>query len=151
MEPIEARSDRQSQLIAASPEAVFAAIEDPERVQRWWGPAGFRNTIHAYEFRPGGRWLLTMHGPDGQDYPNESRFTRVEPGMCVEIEHLNGHHFFLRLDLTQAAEGTLVQWCQTFDSAADFHKVASFVVPANAENLRRLADEVARGATRPAD
>jgi hypothetical protein len=32
-----------------------------------------------------------MHRPDGKDYPNESRFTRIVPGQLVEIEHLNGH------------------------------------------------------------
>lgn len=150
MEPIEARSDRQSLLIAATPQAVFAAIADPQRVERWWGPAGFRNTIHAFDFKPGGRWLLTMHGPDGKDYANESRFVRIEPDAGVEIEHLDGHHFFLKLELVPTAEGTRVQWCQTFDTAEHFQKLASFVKQANAENLQRLADEVARGAPQAA-
>ena len=77
MEPAENRSDTRSKFIAASPAQVFAAMQDPGRVARWWGPTGFTNTIHKYEFTPGGSWLLTMHGPDGKDYPNESRFTRI--------------------------------------------------------------------------
>lgn len=54
-------------------------MQDPDRVARWWGPTGFTNTIQQYDFEPGGRWLLTMHGPDGTNYPNESRFTRLVP------------------------------------------------------------------------
>ena len=81
--------------VAATPAQVFAAMSDPERVARWWGPDGFTNTIHRFDFRPGGTWLLTMHGPDGKDYPNESRFTRLSSGELFEIEHHTGHHFVL--------------------------------------------------------
>ncbi|MCC7248065.1 MAG: SRPBCC domain-containing protein, partial [Lysobacter sp.] len=77
MEPIESRSDVRRVLLEADPAQVFAAIADPRRIATWWGPDGFTNTIHTFEFVEGGRWLLTMHGPDGKDYPNESRFLRI--------------------------------------------------------------------------
>lgn len=70
MEPVEKRSDSRQRLIAASPSEIFAAMSDASRIAKWWGPEGFTNTIHEFEFRPGGKWLLTMHGPDGTNYPN---------------------------------------------------------------------------------
>ncbi len=143
-EPVEARSDRRSRLIAAPPAAVFAAMSDPVRVARWWGPAGFRNTIHEFDFRPGGRWRLTMHGPDGRDHPNESRFVRIEPGRLLAIEHFSGHHFVLEIALHAEGAGTRVAWCQTFDTAAHHARIADFVANANEENLDRLAAEVVR-------
>lgn len=145
MEPVESRSDARQLFIPASPAEVFAALNDPERVARWWGPAGFTNTIHQYEFNPGGSWLLTMHGPDGKHYPNESRFTRIVPDQLFEIEHLNGHHFLLTLELRPQGEGTDVMWCQTFDTAQHYQSLAAFVAVANQQNLERLADEVLRG------
>lgn len=144
MESIEQRSDARSLVIAATPAQVFAAMSDPQRVARWWGPEGFTNTIHRFEFRPGGSWLLTMHGPDGKDYPNESRFTRLTPGEVFEIEHLSGHHFVLRLELHPHEQGTLVRWRQTFDTAEHYRRIAEFVAGANAQNLQRLAAEVLR-------
>lgn len=147
MEPIESRSDIRSKVIPASPSAVFAAIQDPARIARWWGPDGFTSTIHSFEFTPGGRWLLTMHGPDGKDYPNESRFTRIVPDRLFEIEHLNGHHFILTLELEPTAQGTTVRWRQTFDTAEYYRKLADFVAGANEQNLNRLAAEVIRGTT----
>ncbi|MBX9610465.1 MAG: SRPBCC domain-containing protein [Burkholderiales bacterium] len=63
MEPIETRSDSRRTLIAASPAQVFAAMSDPVRVARWWGPNGFTSTIHALEFRPGGSWRRAFHAP----------------------------------------------------------------------------------------
>lgn len=144
MESVESRSDIRNKFIPASPAQVFAAIQDPLRVAKWWGPAGFTNTIHKYEFSPGGSWLLTMHGPDGKDYPNESRFTRIVPGQLFEIEHLNGHHFVLTLELQPHGHGTRVMWRQTFDTAEHYNKLAAFVAAANEQNLERLAAEVLR-------
>jgi uncharacterized protein YndB with AHSA1/START domain len=145
MEPIECRSDTRSKLIAATPAEVFAAMRDPARVAKWWGPAGFTNTIHKFEFTPGGSWFLTMHGPDGKDYPNESRFSRIVPDRLFEVEHLNGHHFVLTLDLQLHAAGTNVLWRQTFDTAEHYRRLAEFVATANEQNLERLAVEVVHG------
>ena len=36
------------------------------------GTGGFTNTIHLFDLRPGGRWVLTMHGPEKGNYENES-------------------------------------------------------------------------------
>lgn len=141
MEPVEARSDFRSKLIPAPVHRVYAAIGSAESIARWWGPAGFRNTIHTFEFEPGGRWLLTMHGPDGRDYPNESRFLRILPEKMVEIEHLSDHHFMLRIELEAEGANTRVRWRQTFDTVEHYQRIASFVAPANEQNLERLAAE----------
>jgi uncharacterized protein YndB with AHSA1/START domain len=145
MEPIEHRSDARRTLLAASPAEVFAALSDPRRVARWWGPTGFTSTIHRFEFEPGGRWLLTMHGPDGKDYPNESRFTRIVADQVLEIEHLNGHHFVLTIELVPMEGGTEVKWLQVFDTAEHYGRLAGFVATANEQNLERLAAEVGCG------
>ena len=144
MEPVEIRSDIRSKLIPASPAQLFAAMRDPNRIAKWWGPEGFTNTIHTYEFVPGGSWLLTMHGPDGTDYPTESRFIRIVQDQLFEIEHLNGHHFVLTLELSPHEEGTELMWRQTFDTAEHYEQLAEFVAVANEQNLGRLAAEVAQ-------
>jgi uncharacterized protein YndB with AHSA1/START domain len=145
MEAIAERSDIRSRLIEAGPAEVFAAMSDASRVARWWGPDGFTNTIHTFEFEPGGAWRLTMHGPDGNDYPNESRFTRIVPDQVFEIEHFSGHHFILTLELQAQGAGTLVSWRQTFDTVEHYAALAQFVAVANEQNLQRLAVEVQRG------
>jgi len=145
MELIEIRSDSRRKLLAASPSEVFAAMSDPTRVARWWGPTGFTNTIQQFEFKPGGKWLLTMHGPDGKDYPNESRFTRIVADQVFEIEHFSGHHFLLTIELVPVHGGTEVKWRQTFDTAEHYERIAEFVASANEQNLDRLAAEVQHG------
>lgn len=49
---------------------VFEAFTEAQHLARWWGPTGFSTTTHAFEFRVGGVWDYTMHGPDGTDFPN---------------------------------------------------------------------------------
>ena len=145
MEPVATRSDIRSKFIAASPAQLFAAMQDPNRIAKWWGPDGFTNTIHEYDFVAGGSWLLTMHGPDGTDYPTESRFVRIVQDQLFEIEHLNGHHFVLTLELVPNQAGTEVKWQQTFDTAAHYRQLAEFVAVANEQNLSKLAAEVTGG------
>lgn len=87
---------------------------------------------------------MTMHGPDGTDYPNESRFMRIVTDQLFEIEHLNGHHFFLTLELVPVPGGTELRWRQTFDTAEHFERIAQFVATANEQNLDRLSAEVLR-------
>lgn len=65
-------------------ELVWHAMTDPRHVANWWGPDGFTTTIHKMDFRVGGAWKHTMHGPDGTDYPNSSVFREiVEPERLV--------------------------------------------------------------------
>ena len=133
-----------SRLIDAPPARVFRAFREPERLARWWGPDGFSSSFETFEFRPEGRWVFVMHGPDGQDYPNESVFREVTPQRIV-LDHLSGHHFEMTITLTaQGGDKTLVGWRQLFDTAEERARIAPFVLVANEQNLARLAAEVQR-------
>lgn len=137
--------------LAASPAAVFAAIQDPVRLARWWGPQGFSNRFEVFEFQPGGRWVFDMVGPDGAVYPNESVFERTdatEPAAGhrqVVIRHVCQPLFTLTITLEPLPVGTRVQWWQVFDDAAVAQAVAHIVAPANEQNLGRLAAELGLG------
>lgn len=141
---------RHSREIPADPKSVFAAFQDPARLARWWGPDGFTNTFHTFEFRQGGSWLFTMHGPDGADYPNQSEFLEIVPGAMVRIKHVNLPHFELSISLEPNATGTLVSWVQVFENQAFAEKTRQFLETANEQNLNRLAREVAAGMQRGA-
>jgi uncharacterized protein YndB with AHSA1/START domain len=67
--------------------AVWDAWTDPEQVAQWWGPRGFTLTTHAKDLRPGGTWRYTMHGPDGTDYPNVTRYYEVEKHALLVYDH----------------------------------------------------------------
>ncbi len=128
------------------PEAVFAAIQDPARLARWWGPEGFTNTFDTFEFREGGQWLFTMHGPDGANYPNESEFLEIIPNTLVRIKHVNLPHFELSITLEPSEKGTKLTWVGDFENDEFAEKLRGFLENANEQNLDRLALELAAGA-----
>ena len=133
--------------IPAAPEQVFAAISNSERLARWWGPAGFTNSVSVCEFKTGGRWTLVMHGPDGANYPNENVFGEIVPQQKVVVEHPMQPVFRLTIELAPSKilqTGTLVTWAQVFESAEVARQIEHIVVPANDQNLQRLKAEVLR-------
>ncbi len=133
-----------TRLFKASPALIFRAFSEPERLARWWGPNGFSNTFHAFDFKPGGLWHLDMHGPDGTTYPNKSVFEEVTPQRIV-LRHLETvHQFTLAITLAEEQGGTRLTWEQTFDSVEECDKVRAYVPRCNEENLDRLESELAR-------
>ncbi len=64
-------------------EIVYNAFANPTYLKDWWGPEGFTNTIHEFDLKPGGKWILTMHGPDKGNYENSSVFETVLPNKLV--------------------------------------------------------------------
>ena len=131
--------------IPAPVDEVFAAIGDPQRLARWWGPDGFTNTFQVFDFQPGGRWSLIMHGPDGRSHPNESVFAQIDPPRTIVIRHASEPKFRLTIGLAASPSGTVVSWSQAFEDPEVARRVEAIVVPANDQNLERLAAEVARG------
>jgi uncharacterized protein YndB with AHSA1/START domain len=135
-----------SREIPAMVEQVFAAISNPQRLARWWGPDGFTNTFNVYEFKREGRWSLIMHGPDGTNYPNENLFAEIEPFKKVIVQHVSEPKFRLTITLDPSAVGTLVSWSQVFENVDVARQIVHIIIPSNEQNLDRLTVEVARGA-----
>lgn len=131
-----------SREIPASVEEVFAAFSDPQRLARWWGPAGFTNTFNICEFKNGGRWSYVMHSPNGGSPKNESIFETIDPPGKIVIRHLSIPEYRLTVRLTPSASGTLVSWTQEFDDSDVARRIKKVVVPANEQNLDRLAAEI---------
>src|SRR3954451_7816303 len=67
--------------------AVWDAWTDPKQVAQWWGPRGFTITTHSKDLRTGGSWKYTMHGPDGVDYPNTTKYLEVEKYSRLVYDH----------------------------------------------------------------
>ena len=133
-----------SRKISAPIEDVFAAFCDPERLARWWGPAGFTNTFHTFEFQTGGRWVYTMHGPDGKDYPNESVFRAIVPEARIVIEHVVLPLYKLVISFAESGGKTIVTWEQEFENQVFATKMRDFLENANEQNLDKLETEVSR-------
>ena len=139
-EPNEVLSTR---VIDAPRDKVFRAWSEPTHLTRWFGPDGFTSTFKHFDFRTGGEWKFTFHGPDGKDYENHFVFREVAPSRIV-LEHHSQPHFVLE-SLHEEVDGrTRITWHQRFDSAEVRDRLAPICVPANEQNFDRLTAELHR-------
>lgn len=91
----------------------------PELIANWWGPNGFTSTIHKMEVQENGEWNLTMHGPDGTNYPNRSIYKEIVPLNKIVFEHFNPH-FITTVGFEDKGATTQLKWTMLFDSAEMF-------------------------------
>lgn len=134
---------RTHRVLPFPPAVIFDAFARPELLARWWGPNGFTNTFEVFEFNPGGRWKLVMHGPNGANYPNESLFLKLHRPSKIVIQHVSQPRFVLTVTLATHAAGSVITWNQEFDDRAVAAQVRSIVEPANEQNLDRLQSVLA--------
>ena len=89
---------------------VWKAMTEPEHVNRWWGPDGFKNEGSTMDFRVGGAWTFDMIGPDGTRYPNHSVFKENHASRKLVFDHGDGQRtwFETTVTLQQRGGGTLI-------------------------------------------
>lgn len=127
-----------TRLLNATPAAVYQAFANPDKLRLWWGPDGFTNTFNVFDFSNGGSWEFTMHGPDGTDYFNQSRFLEVIPNKKVVVEHLNAPHFIGDYSFDEEDGKTRLNWSMYLDTPEMKESVLNRVGDANEQNVNRL-------------
>lgn len=139
MIPQDDRDIRSRRVFKAMRNTLWDAFRDPAKLARWWGPAGFTNEFHAFEFRAGGEWNFTMTGPDGALYRMRKVFAEIsEPGRIV-LDHPDPvHGFRMFMDFREVPGGTELGWLMRFDHAGEATRVRPFVETANEQNFDRL-------------
>ncbi|WP_408009937.1 SRPBCC family protein [Pseudalkalibacillus sp. A8] len=128
-----------TRIFDVSRERIFQAFNNPDHLAQWWGPKGFTNTFHEFDFSPDGVWRYTMHGPNGVDYENKSVFIEVVKPERIVLRHLEpNHEFLLTVTLEEREDKTELTWRMLFESAEEYEKIREFCYKANEENLDRL-------------
>lgn len=128
----------------ASPALVFKAWTDPEHLKNWWGPAGFTNTFHEFDLRPGGRWRFTMHGPGKGNYPNEVEFIAVEKPLFIHWQRISKPLFQIAATFDDIGGKTKLVFRMIFDTPQERDKLKPYVVDKNEENFDKLENELAK-------
>ncbi len=133
-----------SRLVNAGVELVWELWSKPEHLAKWWGPRGFRNTISRHEFKQDGEWHLTMHGPDGTDYPNVWIYREIILHSKLVIEHGNHHPKFTAIvRFEPEGERTWVYFDMYFDNPEVVEAIKDVAILGNEQNLERLEEAIA--------
>ena len=113
---------RMERIFSATPERVFQAWIDPEKLVQWWGPEGMTTPRCEMNVREGGAWLTVMRNAEGGEHTVSGIFRIIDPPKRLVLTWAwhndgvrDGHETELSIEL-EAVEGgtrlTLVQ--QTF-------------------------------------
>ena len=132
-----------SRELDAPVEMVYEAFANPLHLKKWWGPEGFTNTIHEFDLRPEGRWLLTMHGPEKGNFENSSVFKVVVPHQLITWTRISQPLFDMEVAFEQRPHArSAISFRMIFNSVETCHKMREFIVPKNEENFDRLEREL---------
>jgi uncharacterized protein YndB with AHSA1/START domain len=115
MEKAATREMQVTRTFKAPIDLVWEAWTNPAHIVSWWGPVGFTCTVHTIDFREGGEWKLTLHGPDGTNYPNRSIYREIIPLKKIVFEHYNPH-FITTVVFESNGGETRIQWILLFDT-----------------------------------
>lgn len=122
---------------------VYEAFAHPDHLKNWWGPEGFTNTIHEFELFAGGKWILTMHGPDKGNYENSSVFHTVVPQKLVAWTRISQPHFEMEVSFEAINESrSIIGFRMIFKTEEECAKIIKFAGPKNEENFDRLELEL---------
>lgn len=128
-----------TRIFGYSIDEVFNAWSDPEKLKNWWGPAGFTNTFHQFEFKEGGRWTFTMHGPEKGNYENDCEFIFIENPKMIAWKRYSKPIFQVVAEFESLNEGqTKVKFKQIFETHEECEKIRKFTVGKNDENFDKL-------------
>ncbi len=144
---------RLTRVYDAPARAVWDAWTIPEQVEKWWGPRGFTLTTHSKDLRAGGTWRYTMHGPDGVDYPNVTKYHVVEPYQKLVYDHggTDDRPALFRVTVTfkEANGKTTMEMISTLPSPEAAREMAKFIKQAGGnatwDRLAEHLDETATG------
>ena len=150
MEQTLSKELRMNRIFKAPVNLMWEVWTSPDHIAKWWGPDGFTTTIHKMDFQEGGEWLLTLHGPDGTNYPNKSIFKEIIPNERIVSEHFNPH-FITTVIFESLGDETRVIWSMEFDTA----ELREIVIKAHKadqglkQNLDRLGEYLSTLLSKP--
>lgn len=132
-----------SRVLNAPVEKVYQAFANPAHLKNWWGPEGFTNTIHEFDLKPGGKWILTMHGPEKGNYENSSVFKIIERNQLIAWSRVSQPLFDMEVRFEKiTSTRSKISFRMIFATPEECAKIKNFAGPKNEENFNRLEKEL---------
>lgn len=105
--------------LTVPPARVWAAWTEPDLMVQWFTPAPYKTVRADVDLRPGGRNVITMESPDGEQFPSVGCYLEIVPERLLvftsvlsedyrPVAPTNGADdlpFTGRIELTPTAEG----------------------------------------------
>lgn len=132
-----------SRTFAVSQDILFRAFSNPQNLRNWWGPKGFTNTFHEFDFRVGGQWRFTMQGLEKGNYENHCEFTQIEEPTFIAWKRYSKPLFHVVFSFEKITDNqTKLIFRMIFETEEECNKIKPFAVDKNEENFDKLEQEL---------
>lgn len=109
-----------------------------DEVGKWWGPRGFTITTHSKDLKTGGHWHYTMHGPNGADYVNKTKYLEVVKHEKMVYDHGGNDErkpmFRVTVFFKSVKGGTLMDLTMAFPTVEEALQGRAFIKKAGGES-----------------
>lgn len=115
------------------PDEIWAAWTESELLDQWWGPRPWNAVTVSMDFRPGGKWLYYMQGPDNSRHYCRVDYKSITTGkqflsdasFCDEQGNINKDMSIMhwKVDFNKSGDATKVDIELSFDTIEDMDKV----------------------------
>jgi len=128
---------------------IWTVWTEDKHVIHWWGPRGFTLTTKSKDVCPGGKWIYTMHAPDGVDYPNMTTYHEVIPYKKLVYDHgateTTPPLFRVTVTFEEHQGKTVMDMIMAFESPQAAQEIKKFIKQAGGDaTWDRLAEYLER-------
>lgn len=114
---------------------VWKAYTDPELIDQWWAPKPWKAETKSMDFRPEGKWVYDMVGPEGERHSAIQIFNEIET-----------ENYFSGIDAFTDDDGNInesmpvAKWKNTFQTTDEGTLVIAEAIYPNEESLKIVID-----------
>jgi PhnB protein len=119
----------------ANVEMVWDMWTRAEMLDLWWAPKPWRAETKSQSFKPGGKWIYSMVGPEG-----ERHWSFVEYGKIDRQKSFEGSDAFSDENGNINNEMPRTNWRVTFDKIANGTKVVIAITATESVHLEKLME-----------
>ena len=126
--------------VPVSPDRVWRAWTEPERLKQWWCPRPWRTTECEIDLRPGGIFRTVMQGPEGQEATSGATgcYLEVVPNRRLVWTIALGPGFRPLPQAGEVPQFTAIITLEPVDGGTKYTAIAMHLDPAGAAQHARL-------------
>jgi uncharacterized protein YndB with AHSA1/START domain len=129
----------------ATPEQIWAAFTDPEKLHKFFGPAGTTVPLEelTMDVRVGGEFSLTMHNTEnGETYPMKAEYVILDEPNKIQFKTTGGIEGTIEIEDLGMAGKTLLTWSTKAEFDESFYAGAVIGTHSAIDNLQELLASV---------
>jgi uncharacterized protein YndB with AHSA1/START domain len=119
----------------ATPDKVWHAWTNQRELEKWFAPEPYRIETKSFEFRPDGKWLFAMVGPNGDKQWGAWNYTKIDAPTAFEAtDNFTDEHGVKKPDSFE------VNWHVQFSKAGQGTKVEAILRGITPDALEKMLE-----------